>query len=92
MSLGTILYVGNFELPDKNAAAHRVVNNAKIFRELGYRVALLGTVRGESFSGYKRTPESSVASRQSPEGGDFLLLCKFRSFFFHQFLPVLFCF
>lgn len=53
MSLGTILYVGNFELPDKNAAAHRVVNNAKIFRELGFRVALLGTVRDESFSGYR---------------------------------------
>ena len=25
---GTVLYVGGFELPDKNAAAHRVVNNA----------------------------------------------------------------
>ena len=25
MSPGTILYVGNFELPDKNAAANRVI-------------------------------------------------------------------
>lgn len=39
---GTILYVGGFELPDKNAAAHRVLNNAKIFRELGFRVLFCG--------------------------------------------------
>lgn len=37
-----IVYVGAFELPNKNAAAHRVVSNAKIFRELGYQVVLLG--------------------------------------------------
>lgn len=42
---GTVLYVGGFELPDKNAAAHRVVNNAKIFRELGYRVVFCGVSR-----------------------------------------------
>lgn len=41
-SKGTILYVGGFELPDKNAAAHRVLNNAKIFRELGFNVAFCG--------------------------------------------------
>ena len=35
---GTVIYVGNFEMPDKNAAAHRVLNNAKIFKELEYRV------------------------------------------------------
>lgn len=40
-----ILYVGGFELPDKNAAAHRVVANAKIFSELGYEVLLLGINR-----------------------------------------------
>lgn len=39
---GTILYVGGFELPDKNAAAHRVLNNAKVFRELGFRVIFCG--------------------------------------------------
>ena len=38
----TILYVGGFELPDKNAAAQRCVANAKIFRDLGYKVVLLG--------------------------------------------------
>lgn len=40
-----ILYVGGFELPDKNAAAHRVLANAKIFSELGYEVLLLGINR-----------------------------------------------
>ena len=29
-------------MPDKNAAAHRVLNNAKIFRELGYHVVFCG--------------------------------------------------
>lgn len=42
MSKGTILYIGGFELPDKNAAAHRVLNNGKIFRELGYDVVFVG--------------------------------------------------
>lgn len=46
---GTILYVGGFELPDKNAAAHRVLNNAKIFKELGYNVVFCGVNR-EIFS------------------------------------------
>ena len=37
----TILYVGGFELPDKNAAAHRVVSNAKILKALGFQVVFL---------------------------------------------------
>lgn len=36
-----ILYVGGFELPDKNAAAHRVLGNAKAFRDLGNDVAFI---------------------------------------------------
>lgn len=39
---GTIVYLGGFELPDKNAAAHRVINNAKIFSALGYKVVFCG--------------------------------------------------
>jgi len=38
----TILYIGGFELPDKNAAAQRVLSNAKILRELGFNVILIG--------------------------------------------------
>lgn len=37
-----ILYFGGFELPDKNAAAHRVLNNAKALRGRGYKVILCG--------------------------------------------------
>lgn len=40
-----ILYIGGFELPDKNAAAHRVLSNAKIFRELGRKVVFVGVDR-----------------------------------------------
>ena len=39
---GTVLYVGGFELPDKNPAAHRVLNNAKILKNLGYNVVFCG--------------------------------------------------
>jgi len=42
MKKGTILYIGGFELPDKNAAAHRVLSNGKILRELGYKVVFIG--------------------------------------------------
>ena len=49
--LGTILYVGGFELPDWNAAAHRVVANAMIFRAIGYRVLLLGVTREKPWRG-----------------------------------------
>lgn len=38
----TYLYIGGFELPDKNAAAHRVISVAKIFRELGKEVVFVG--------------------------------------------------
>ena len=42
MSKGTIIYIGGFELPDRNAAAHRVLANGKILRELGYEVVFMG--------------------------------------------------
>lgn len=38
----TIIYIGGFELPDKNAAAQRVMANAKIFKELEYNVVFIG--------------------------------------------------
>ncbi len=43
-----ILYIGGFELPDKNAAAQRCVSNAKIFRDLGYEVVMLGVDKASS--------------------------------------------
>jgi glycosyltransferase involved in cell wall biosynthesis len=45
----TIVYLGGFELPDRNAAAQRVRNNARILRALGCRVVLLGTSRARPF-------------------------------------------
>lgn len=42
MSKGIVLYIGGFELPDKNAAAHRVLANAKVIRDNGYQVILVG--------------------------------------------------
>ena len=45
---GTVIYVGNFEMPDKNAAAHRVLNNAKIFKELEYRVCFCGIEKNDT--------------------------------------------
>lgn len=49
-NLKRVLYVGGFELPDKNAAAQRVVANGKLFNKLGYDVSFLGvnTEQGES--------------------------------------------
>lgn len=36
-----VLYIGAFQLPDKNAAAHRVIGIAKAMRSLGYIVEFL---------------------------------------------------
>lgn len=37
-----ILYLGGFELPDKNAAAQRVMTNALLLREMGFEVSFIG--------------------------------------------------
>ena len=37
-----ILYIGRYELPDKDATANRVVANAKLLRALGHNVVLAG--------------------------------------------------
>ena len=69
---GTVLYVGGFELPDKNAAAHRVLNNAKILRELGYNIVFCGVDReisasarsSEIISGFESYPVPYPKSRK----------------------------
>lgn len=38
----SILYLGGFELPDKNAAAQRVMSNALLLRDMGYDVSFVG--------------------------------------------------
>lgn len=42
MSKGTIIYYSIARFPDKNAAAHRILSNAKILRSQGYEVILVG--------------------------------------------------
>ena len=39
---GTIIYYGGFHLPDKNAAANRVVSNGKLFEKIGFNTIFLG--------------------------------------------------
>jgi glycosyltransferase involved in cell wall biosynthesis len=44
-SKGTIVYIGGFELPDKNAAAQRVISNGKLLKKLGYDVVFCGVTK-----------------------------------------------
>ena len=47
----TILYIGGFELPDKNAAAQRVIGIAKGLRVLGNEVVFLNSLKKSNLSG-----------------------------------------
>ncbi len=47
---GNILYIGGFELPDLNAAAHRVLSNGKILSTLGYKIIYIGVSHNKSCS------------------------------------------
>lgn len=40
-----ILYIGGFEMPDKNAAAQRVMANALLLREMGFEVIFIGPTK-----------------------------------------------
>lgn len=54
MSKGTIIYYGGFTLPDKSAAANRVVSNGKIFDKLGYNTVFIGAAPSdEAFDGIR---------------------------------------
>ncbi len=55
-----ILYVGGFELPDKNAAAQRVLGNAKALRDLGYTVVFLDV--------NKEVPSGKLSDPHDTEG------------------------
>lgn len=66
---GTILYVGNFELPDKGAAANRVVSNGKLFRKLGYSTAYLGVRKHADFVGVQLLDaERNMYEEPYPQG------------------------
>ena len=46
-----VLYIGGFEMPDKNAAAHRVVAVAKCMQYLNYEVSFIGITHSDAFNG-----------------------------------------
>lgn len=48
-----VLYIGGFELPDKNAAAQRVIGIAKGLRELNYDVVFLNSLKRYDKAGIK---------------------------------------
>lgn len=56
----TILYIGGFELPDKNAAAQRVLANAKIFKELGFNVVFVGIDKSLPLDTHIKDTKSTV--------------------------------
>lgn len=67
MSKGTILYVGNFELPDKGASANRVMANRLLFQSCGFRTVFLGVTREEAFSGVRQAAfDEDVYERAYP--------------------------
>lgn len=46
----TVIYVGNFEMPTVNAAGKRVYGNARLIKELGYQVLLIGKSKKDSYN------------------------------------------
>lgn len=50
MSNKRILYIGGFDMPDNNAASHRVIGNAKAFRDLGYDTFFIGLSSNNKFN------------------------------------------
>ena len=62
---GTILYIGNFELPDKGASANRVMTHAKLFRALGYNTVYLGVSHEKQINGIEKLAEN-LYERQYP--------------------------
>lgn len=72
MSKKTIIYIGGFELPDKNAAAQRVIANGKLFRDLGYEVVFDGLTKGRKTDLIDQNPTSIFGfdsfAQQYPKG------------------------
>ncbi len=53
----TVIYVGEFILPDNGASANRVVSNAKAFSEAGFCTVFLGASASEEhFDGIRKIP------------------------------------
>lgn len=57
-----IIYVGGFELPDKNAAANRVMANSEVFVKMGYEVILIGIDKTLDFNQTKKQQGFEIGS------------------------------
>lgn len=69
MNKGTVIYIGGFVMPDKNPAAHRVISNAKAFRELGYETVFIGVHKKNTTCVLKEKHFGfDVYSKKSPNG------------------------
>ena len=61
-----VLYIGGFEMPDRNAAAQRVLSVSKALRELGYDVRFYGITKCEDLIG--KTDGFDYEAYPHPEG------------------------
>jgi glycosyltransferase involved in cell wall biosynthesis len=83
---GKILYIGGFEMPDKNAAAQRVLANAKLFRELGYETTFLGISKSERINKKYYTQQNDVCGFKNyviNYPSNILKWCKYASYIKH---------
>ena len=79
-----ILYIGGFELPDKNAAAQRALGVAKALRVLGYEVVFLDVDRemeGNGLSALHKTEGFLTYSQR--HAADFKGLVRYSSYPIH---------
>lgn len=74
---GTIIYYGGFSLPDKNAAANRVVNNGKLFDSLGFKTVFLGADYGCHFGGINKLKDNMYEEAHPTSSSEWLknILC-----------------
>jgi glycosyltransferase involved in cell wall biosynthesis len=81
-----VLYVGGFRLPDKNAAAQRVIANGKLFDKVGYNVYYIDVVTNvgnskvfleNTFDGFKYAVKSQKYPHSKKEWFSFITSIKF---------------
>lgn len=71
--MDTIIYIGGFRLPDGNAAGPRVINNAKILRDLGYKIVFVDVADNadkDVLENFKTIEGFDCYSKKYPKGKD----------------------
>lgn len=64
--VGSLLYIGGFEPPDKNASAQRVWANGLLFESMGLRVILFGVSKNTAKFSKKKISKFLTYTRQYP--------------------------